>query len=114
MAKAEGTYQAPPHGWTCFHCGETFTVVGLARDHFGTGPDAVPGCILKVQLGGERGLLNALRLAEKKIAQHLDEDTPLYQELCQMQARHAQALNDAEEAGYARGLADARSVGVRS
>lgn len=30
------TYPAPAHGWTCFHCGETFTSIAKARDH--TGP----------------------------------------------------------------------------
>lgn len=24
------TYPMPKHGWTCFHCGETFTTVGSA------------------------------------------------------------------------------------
>ncbi|MEE8059407.1 MAG: hypothetical protein V3T17_16460 [Pseudomonadales bacterium] len=34
------TYKFPAHGWTCFHCGETFTAVGAARDHFGADPMA--------------------------------------------------------------------------
>lgn len=28
-------YLKPEHGWTCFHCGETFTTPGSARDHWG-------------------------------------------------------------------------------
>lgn len=58
------TNTRPPHGWTCFHCGETFTNAGSAADHFGSDPDSVPGCLLKVQLGEERGLLMALRRLE--------------------------------------------------
>ncbi len=54
----------PPHGWTCFHCGETFTTIGGAQDHFGADPDSVPGCILKVQFGGERGMLQTMRRIE--------------------------------------------------
>lgn len=60
----EETYTAPAHGWTCFHCSETFTTIGAARDHFGTGQDAKPGCILKVELGGERGMLMEIRKVE--------------------------------------------------
>ncbi len=58
----DDTYAQPAHGWTCFHCGETFTTPGSARDHFGPTPDGVPGCIIKA--GDERGLLMALRKAE--------------------------------------------------
>lgn len=63
---SEETYRKPKHGWTCFHCGETFTTVGGARDHFGAKPDAVPGCLLQVR--EERGALMALRRAEAEIA----------------------------------------------
>ena len=40
------TYPMPEHGWTCFHCGATFTNVNLARDHFGRYPVATPACQL--------------------------------------------------------------------
>lgn len=53
-------------GWQCFHCGEVFTTVGAARDHFGASPTAKPGCIAKVGLGNERGLQMALREAEQQ------------------------------------------------
>jgi hypothetical protein len=60
------TYPMPEHGWTCFHCGETFTTPGGARLHFGTTPDAKPGCYLKVELGDERGWLARIRELEEK------------------------------------------------
>lgn len=56
------TYPQPAHGWTCFHCGETFTTPGSAQDHFGETPDKVPGC--KIKVGEERGLLMELRKVE--------------------------------------------------
>jgi hypothetical protein len=31
-------YPHPAHGWTCFHCGETFHAQGKARLHFGEKP----------------------------------------------------------------------------
>ena len=57
----------PAHGWTCFHCGETLTTPGAARDHFGSTPQSIAGCIIKA--GEERGLLMALRRAEDRIRQ---------------------------------------------
>lgn len=56
------TYPMPAHGWTCFHCGETFRTPGSARIHFGTTPASTPGCVIKA--GDEKGLLMALRKAE--------------------------------------------------
>ena len=104
------TYEKPPHGWTCFHCGETFATVGGARDHFGAQPTAKPGCLVKVSLGGERGLLMALREAEYTIARYMDEDTDLHRALYRMQSQHSDALRDAEEAGYERGLRDGMAL----
>ena len=98
--------------WCCFHCGEDFKVAGLARDHFGAMPDATPGCMIRVGLGGERGLLMALRKAEAELArlrlERADEDTSLHRELAVTQGRHADALLTAEDAGYERGLRAAR------
>lgn len=103
-------YQMPEHGWTCFHCGETFTTPGSARLHFGTTPEATPGCVTKVLLGGERGLLAALRKAEDEISRYRDEDSDVARSMAAMQARHSEALRAAEETGYARGLRDARQL----
>lgn len=106
MSGKIGKYQKPEHGWTCFHCGETFTTVGEAREHFGVDPTREPGCIIKVNLGGERGLLNALRKAEDLLARFQAEDSDVQRLALQEQGRHSEALRQAEEAGYARGLKD--------
>lgn len=104
------TYDKPPHGWTCFHCGETFTTVRGARTHFGAHPDAEPGCLVRVALGAERGLLAALRKAEDECRRAWEtvhgESTDAHKAMYAMQSRHADALRDAEELGYARGLHD--------
>lgn len=57
----------PQHGWTCFHCGETFKTPGGAADHFGATPDREPGCMIRVQLGDERGLQRRLREVEGEV-----------------------------------------------
>lgn len=95
-------------GWQCFHCGEIFETVGGARDHFGAKQDAVPGCMIKVQLGAERGLLMKLREVEEELAkaqQQLLEECSEAAKIVQAQAsRHSKQLCDTEELGYSRGL----------
>jgi phytoene dehydrogenase-like protein len=109
------TYSKPEHGWTCFHCGETFKTPGAARDHFGFDPSSDPACRIKV--GAERGLLMALRKAEEEIARQRDDDGPaiaaIVDEMRRMQSRHSDALRDAEQAGFERGVSDMRKHGWR-
>jgi len=52
--------------WNCFHCGETFTTIGSARDHFGGDPSKEPGCLIRVKYGDERGLEMDLRKVESE------------------------------------------------
>ncbi|KWN06348.1 hypothetical protein WT83_27070 [Burkholderia territorii] len=66
--------------------------------------------MVRVGLGAERGLLMALREAENRLARYMEEDTDLHRSMYQMQSRHADQLRIAEEAGYERGLRDARSA----
>lgn len=102
------TYNMPPHGWTCFHCGETFKTPGAARDHFGVDQSRDPAC--RIKNGAERGLLMALRKAEAELARDCEgnakEVADIMMQMRKMQGRHADALRSAEELGYERGLAD--------
>jgi hypothetical protein len=68
---ADDTYIVPEHGWTCFHCGQSFPANAphLAAEHFGAKPDAIPGCMLRVQYGEEMAALRALRKAEAEIVE---------------------------------------------
>lgn len=58
------TYKVPVDGWVCFHCGERFTKIGSARDHFGHTPQAKPACVIK--LCADLCLVMELRKAEKR------------------------------------------------
>ncbi|PWC57832.1 hypothetical protein TSH7_25140 [Azospirillum sp. TSH7] len=108
LAAKMDTYPTPPHGWTCFHCGETFIDYDRAREHFGFDPSAEPGC--RIKLGAERGLLMALRKAEKECADAWfaihNETTDAAKAYYAASARHQEQLRTAEEAGYERGLRD--------
>jgi hypothetical protein len=108
---SDGFYTAPPHGWTCFHCGETFTTPGSARDHFGLEPSAEPAC--RIKLGAERGLVRALRKAEAEIlrlqCELHNEGADGIKAMRAQEGRHRDQLTSAEELGYERGLRDART-----
>lgn len=99
-------YAAPEHGWTCFHCGETFTHHIPARRHFGADIAAEPACRIKGE--NEHGLVIALRVAEAELDRYRDEDTDLHRHIARMASEHGQALRQEEEKGYARGLRDQR------
>lgn len=104
----KATYPMPQHGWTCFHCGETFKTPGSARLHFGADPWAQPACRIKV--GAEMGLLMALRAAEDELAHFRNEDQALARELYRVQSAISEKLRDAEQLGYDRGLGDAAGL----
>lgn len=105
------TFPMPAHGFTCFHCGETFKTPGAARNHFGFEPSADPAC--RIKIGAERGLVMALRKAEAEIE---ELRRLLHDETCEaarlyyaQQTRHRAQLMAVEESGYERGLDDGRN-----
>jgi hypothetical protein len=61
--QARTAEQGQSKDWECFHCGEHFTSVGAAQDHFGTTPEDQAAC--KIKVGEERGLVMSLRRAHK-------------------------------------------------
>jgi hypothetical protein len=87
-AQPQDEQKGPPNlnSWTCFHCAETFTTIGSARDHFGGVEGAEPGCLIEYRValeqGGKpergRGLQMALRKAESALSEsRLQRDTAL-------------------------------------
>lgn len=110
------TYPMPAHGWTCFHCGETFKTPGAARNHFGFDPSSDPAC--RIKIGAERGLVMALRKAEQDAAEAWraigEESTEAAKAYYAQAMRHREQLVAAEELGYERGLADGRAEASRA
>lgn len=102
------TYQQPEHGWTCYHCGETFKKPGLAKLHFGGTMGALTGC--QIKFGEEMGLLMQLREAERLLEAWRNEDTELHREIARIQSEHRRALQREEEKGYERGLKDGNTT----
>lgn len=92
--------------WRCFHCGETFTDVKCAQDHFGGDLLALAACQIKAEEGG---LVELIRKQEAELDRHRSEDTASYREFYSLGADHTTKLRQAEEDGYAKGLADGRA-----
>jgi hypothetical protein len=99
------TYMPPEHGWTCFHCGETFTHQMAARLHFGASIHDEPKCQISA---------HKLRAMEQQLRRYQEEDTDLHREIARMKSDHASALRREEEKGYERGLRDAGYTSDRS
>lgn len=89
------TYPTPEHGWTCFHCGETFMHQNAARLHFGASVYDEPKC----QISAHR-----LRAMEEELRRYRAQDSDADRAMHAMVADHQVALRRAEEQGYARGL----------
>lgn len=107
---SEDFYEQPKHGWTCFHCGETFKTPGSARNHFGFDPSFDPAC--RIKLGAERGLVSALRKSERAA---LEANEALHAESAEglkalraAEGRYREQLTAIEELGYERGVRDGR------
>lgn len=95
--------------WRCFHCDEVFTTTMAARDHFGPYEDSKPACQVSVS---DRGILGELRRVEIELSElwskvHNDGTEAARSIMAQI-SRHERQLVEAEEAGYARGLRDAK------
>ena len=88
----------PEQEWRCFHCDEVFTDSVTAALHFGTHESQSPACTVDA---------DELRKLEWQLARYREEDTDLHRQLAALELAQQQALQRAEEDGYARGLKDA-------
>jgi hypothetical protein len=97
--------------WRCFHCGDLFTDESCARDHFGPDEGSKPACQIKA--GAEGSLVKAIREVERQLEEAWaaihEESTEAAKAYYNQQTRHYAQLQAAEEAGYERGLVDART-----
>lgn len=87
--------------WVCFHCRGVFDNDEAAREHFGSSLGAEAGC--KIDIFEYRRMEDNHRL-------HLLEDSELHRQLGATRAEMYRKEQEAEEAGYARGLKDARGL----
>ena len=72
----QDSYPMPKDGWVCFHCGERFTTVGGAEDHFGSRPADMAAC--RIKIGEERGLVMELRSVQAELRRLKDIGHGIY------------------------------------
>jgi hypothetical protein len=88
-------------GWTCYHCGEHFITHTHAKLHFGIPHSgAQPACLIKA----EQGLVKYIRELELRLGKAMEEDSDTLRDLANQRVEKANAVSDAEELGYSRGL----------
>lgn len=97
--------------WRCFHCDEVFMDEDEALLHFGSSECSEPACRIKAH---ERGLVKKYRELEDELskwqAEFAEEQLIFYRN----SSRRTQSIIDAEEAGYAQGVADGRKAQMKS
>lgn len=106
LSASAGEWNADGH-WRCFHCGEAFTDAQCAANHFGGDQGALTACQIK---GDEGGLVALIRKQEAELDRYRAEDAEHYRAFYSLGADHSTKLREAEEAGYAKGLADGRAL----
>jgi len=89
-AESADTYPAPEHGWTCFHCGETFLHEIVARAHFGSLPNCEAAC--RIKGSEERGLVRRLRATEDERQSLFLAKTKAEKHLAEMDAEIARLI----------------------
>lgn len=96
--------------WRCFFCDETFTNKEKAAEHFGIAlcEVDVPACKL---FESQELILKYIRECENEIRQYQDGNKPLQRAIWAVQSEKDKAVKEAEEKGYAKGVADMQKQG---
>lgn len=85
--------------WRCFHCDENFTDQKSAQDHFGPSEYDKPICQMDA---------NYIRWLMGQHRRNVDDDSEALRTVGGMVGEHEKLRRQAEELGYARGLAAAK------
>ena len=99
-----------PH-WRCFFCDEVFTTRGTAAEHFGTevGCDYPrPACQIKDHEGH---LVTYIRKLEDELGVWNRESHSIQQAIVSLEGSMAMKVREAEEQGFARGVAAMKAQG---
>lgn len=105
LAKAE---KVDPE-WRCFYCDDVFKDRDAAAEHFGSYLHSEPAC--KINIAKYREM--EANVEHWTHAVH-EETLDCHRALAAARSEHSTALRREEEAGYAKGVADARKEGLGS
>lgn len=98
------------NAYRCYYCKELLDAAE-ASIHFGDHGDSKPICI--IQGSTAHGLAVRVRELEKDIAEFRSETDPVSRYWYDLQSKHHREVREAEESGYAKGLADAKKESDR-
>ena len=91
--------------WRCFHCDEVFEEREAAQEHFGWTDYSKPLCQIS------RAEVEQM---EFELQRYREEDGPKDRQMAEMESKHAQALREAEEEGYFKGLQDGKHLNAKA
>lgn len=102
--------QINPH-WRCFFCGDIFTTRETAALHFGAFDSCEPDVTACKLMAHQQHVLEYIRGLEEEIRLYQAENHPTIKAVYAIEDEMRRAVTKAEEAGYARGVADMQKQG---
>lgn len=97
--------------WRCFFCDEVFKSREKAALHFGCFDSCEPDTTACKLLSHQEKILEYVRGLEDEIKQYQSENIPLLQAMWVLEADMATKVKEAENNGYAKGVADMKAQG---
>lgn len=94
--------------WRCFHCDAVFTRPQDAAEHFGATLEDQPACVMRDH---EHHLIHYIRKLEQENRRYRAEDSDIMRAIYTLESESARRVKDAEERGYAKGVADMQAQG---
>lgn len=97
--------------WRCFFCDEVFKSATAAGEHFGSFDSCegdTPACQIKAHEGH---LVKYIRKLERELSRYVLEDSDVMRSIMTLESEQRQAVRQAEERGYAKGVEDMKAQG---
>lgn len=98
--------------WRCFFCDDVFTTPKAAALHFGAFDSCEPDTVACKLMSHQQNVLEYIRELEEDIRQYQIENHPTIKAMYAIEDEMRRAVTKAEEAGYARGVADMQKQGL--
>jgi len=97
--------------WRCFFCDDVFTTREVAALHFGSFDSCEPDVTACKLMAHQQHVLEYIRSLEDEIGHYQAENHPTIKAMYALEDEMRRAVAKAEEAGYARGVADMKKQG---
>lgn len=111
MTDVSQTVSHDTREWRCFFCDDVFTTQEAAALHFGGFDSCEPDTTACKLMSHQQHVLEYIRGLEDEISLYQAENHPTIKAVFAVEAEMRRAVTKAEEAGYARGVADMRKQG---